>query len=247
VVKRTGRIDMGGHDMTRKWIKYPSVPLETALGPVVAAFTDGGHVAVGTDGAHISDDNPALVFRGRDYLANVHLYAEPGDGREPWSPRRSDRSIVKKRRPYVDAAPTHAKAIEEAIISAVRAYVAANPDVLRMAEAAQANNELVNLEEKRAEAVAALADIDASIATQSARLRAAQALSTERRKIGQRAARLPEVPDDFPVRPLGPNDAAQDRRTDGACGRSWDDAVATSWTPAPAGRCPFEHFHADES
>lgn len=58
---------------------------------------------------------------------------------------------------------------------------------------------------------------------------------------------LPQVPDDFPVRPLGPDDAAQDRRTDGVCGLSWDDAVVTSWTPAPAGRCPFEHFHADEA
>lgn len=160
--------------MTRKWIKYPSVPLETALGPVVAAFTDGGHVAVGTDGAHINDDNPALVFRGQDFLANVHLFAEPGDGREPWSPRRSSSDVsIKKRRPYVDAAPTHAKAIEEAIISAVRAYVAANPDVLRMAEASHANNVLLDLEEKRAETVAALANIDASIATQAGRLRAA--------------------------------------------------------------------------
>jgi hypothetical protein len=34
--------------------------------------------------------------------------------------------------------------------------------------------------------------------------------------------------------------------TCGACGRSWDDAVVTSWTPAPSGRCPFEDDHEDE-
>jgi hypothetical protein len=31
--------------------------------------------------------------------------------------------------------------------------------------------------------------------------------------------------------------------TDGSCGLSWDDAIVTSMTPAPAARCPFEYFH----
>ena len=36
--------------------------------------------------------------------------------------------------------------------------------------------------------------------------------------------------------------------TCGTCGRSWDDAVATSVTPTPSGRCPFEgeHEHGEE-
>jgi hypothetical protein len=34
-----------------------------------------------------------------------------------------------------------------------------------------------------------------------------------------------------------------DIATCGACMRSWDDAVSTSWTPAPSGRCPFEYEH----
>lgn len=29
----------------------------------------------------------------------------------------------------------------------------------------------------------------------------------------------------------------------GTCGRLWDDSQVTSVTPAPAGRCPFEHRH----
>lgn len=28
--------------------------------------------------------------------------------------------------------------------------------------------------------------------------------------------------------------------TCGDCGRSWDDSIATSMTPTPAARCPFE-------
>jgi hypothetical protein len=51
------------------------------------------------------------------------------------------------------------------------------------------------------------------------------------------------IPDDFPVRPLGPGDKAKDKVTCGYCGLSWDDAIPTSWTPTPAARCPFEYFH----
>lgn len=55
-----------------------------------------------------------------------------------------------------------------------------------------------------------------------------------------------DIPADFPVRPLRPDDTARDRVTDNTCGLSWDDAVGTTWTPAPSGRCPFEYFHVGE-
>jgi hypothetical protein len=55
---------------------------------------------------------------------------------------------------------------------------------------------------------------------------------------------LPAVPSDHPVKILADGEPATDRVTCGACGRSWDDAIPTSYTPAPAGRCPFEHWHA---
>lgn len=29
--------------------------------------------------------------------------------------------------------------------------------------------------------------------------------------------------------------------TCGTCGRSWNDAAVSVWTPVPAGRCPFEY------
>jgi hypothetical protein len=29
----------------------------------------------------------------------------------------------------------------------------------------------------------------------------------------------------------------------GTCARAWDDSKSTTLTPAPAGRCPFEHMH----
>lgn len=34
-----------------------------------------------------------------------------------------------------------------------------------------------------------------------------------------------------------------DVMTCGTCGRSWNDAAVSAWTPAPSGRCPFEYDH----
>ncbi|WP_019584158.1 hypothetical protein [Thioalkalivibrio sp. ALE16] len=55
-----------------------------------------------------------------------------------------------------------------------------------------------------------------------------------------------DIPDDFEVRPLQPGDEARDKVTCLSCGLSWDDAVPTGITPAPAARCPFEPFHRGE-
>lgn len=52
-----------------------------------------------------------------------------------------------------------------------------------------------------------------------------------------------DIPADFPVRPLSFGALGGGIATCFACGLSWDDAVVTSLTPAPAGRCPFEQFH----
>lgn len=59
---------------------------------------------------------------------------------------------------------------------------------------------------------------------------------------GVNGSHLP-VPDDWPVKPITDTEPARIRATCGECGRSWDDGVSTSMTPAPAGRCPFEAFH----
>ena len=55
-----------------------------------------------------------------------------------------------------------------------------------------------------------------------------------------------KIPKNYPVKQLKPGQAAQQRATCGTCGRSWDDAIVTSMTPAPAARCPFEAFHVEE-
>lgn len=53
-----------------------------------------------------------------------------------------------------------------------------------------------------------------------------------------------KIPADWPVQPLqGEHPIAARLMTCYTCGNSWDDAVPTSYTPTPSGRCPFENFH----
>lgn len=60
----------------------------------------------------------------------------------------------------------------------------------------------------------------------------------------------PKIPDSFPVAPLlsvQQRAAAVDPVHCETCGHWWDDALPTEYTPAPAGRCPFEQFHDTQS
>lgn len=55
-----------------------------------------------------------------------------------------------------------------------------------------------------------------------------------------------DVPEDHPVQPVtewDPAEVVARATTCGECGLSWDDDVATSMTPVPGGRCPFEEYH----
>lgn len=52
------------------------------------------------------------------------------------------------------------------------------------------------------------------------------------------AINVEDIPADWPVQP-----DADGETTCGYCELSWRDREATSMTPAPAGRCPFEPFH----
>lgn len=60
---------------------------------------------------------------------------------------------------------------------------------------------------------------------------------------GEPITHRPTVPDDFPVKVLKSGEPATAPATCGTCGRTWDDAVPTSYTPAPSARCPFETWH----
>ena len=63
---------------------------------------------------------------------------------------------------------------------------------------------------------------------------------------------MKRIPADFPVRPINRGAvrqiaaAGRDLVTCGVCGRQWNDAIPTAYTPAPGARCPFEAFHSEE-
>lgn len=57
---------------------------------------------------------------------------------------------------------------------------------------------------------------------------------------------MPSVPSGWPVQPIEQDRRVKNLCTCLTCGRSWDDGVSTSITPAPSGRCPFEYFHPTE-
>lgn len=73
------------------------------------------------------------------------------------------------------------------------------------------------------------------------------ALRHAKRMERQAAKVRPEVPRDWPVKEVIPHPDADLSSnglcTCGTCGRMWDDHIATSMTPVPSGRCPFEYFH----
>lgn len=78
--------------------------------------------------------------------------------------------------------------------------------------------------------------------------RVATAIVAEAREVAEEhdadSSPFPGDVDEHGVRVLEDDDLAAARATCGECGRSWDDGIVTSVTPAPSGRCPFEYAHA---
>lgn len=134
------------------WVKYPTVTIDTPLGAVQAAFTEADHVSVTTD-AHVNDDRPTIVYRGRDYLIHLHLYASRGWTQGDYAPS------VKSRDNWSDAPRTYRQAIIDTVSDAVRAYAVSHPEVLRAAEYADAHNDAESLEKEANELAEKLADV----------------------------------------------------------------------------------------
>ncbi len=116
------------------FIQYPVVKVITSLGPISLSFTDGGHVAAHVE-AHSNGNEPTLVYKGTEYLGMIHLW-EAHD----WQEKPGDFSYVSKRKNGQSAPPTHYRALIAAVRDAVIEYLDANPDTLRAAEYANANN-----------------------------------------------------------------------------------------------------------
>jgi hypothetical protein len=63
---------------------------------------------------------------------------------------------------------------------------------------------------------------------------------------GNREMELTPIPNAQPRYDENGNEVV-DIVTCGVCGRSWNDAQVSQWTPVPSARCPFEYEHESES
>lgn len=119
----------------------------TSAGPVEVAFTDSGHAHISVD-AHINDDNPTVVWRGRDLIGSTHVYRELG-----WNPK-DDSSYdphVTYRDNWSDACQT-ARNFFVSVASAAAAHIADNnPRVGLASELRTAENEYAKIEKEIAD------------------------------------------------------------------------------------------------
>jgi hypothetical protein len=228
--------------MTRPFIATPDVEVLTPMGTVRVALTDAGHAHVGPRSGEW------LTWRTSKLHVSVHLFAENDWQPRPYDHRRGSDVYISRDGDRHMASPP--KTAELATVAACRdallRVLADDPDILRRAQYASVNNALGDVEGELNEARATVRDLEGrrrrllkALAKVKSTQDAVLAMSTG-------ILRRQDIPADHPVRPLRVGEPAEDRVTCGTCGLSWDDAVSTSLTPAPSGRCPFEYYHHHE-
>lgn len=153
--------------MTTKWVSFPEikdVPVNHGKGKSVVTgvvricFNGADTVFIETHGAHHNDDNPALKFRDREWLASAHL-TRNDDG--TW--RLTDPTVTYgiSERGVIGYGQHTARTYREAINAALCATVAEHwtEDYARRARYAVAAQELHRAQEERPEAQAKLSAI----------------------------------------------------------------------------------------
>lgn len=180
-------------------------------------------------GAGTEDFDAVFTGIGRSAKEALEDAAEQAAGSEWELPEALDKEI--------EAADADSSEIEEMELDVARAELEALLDALVMGKAQYLSHTLENAE---------IAEEDVEEYAQDAlegHMYYFASIRLSEKPESLAALRPIDIPKDFPVKPLKPGDPAKDKATCGECGLSWDDAVATSYTPAPAARCPFEHFH----
>lgn len=148
------------------WVETPElrVPVgkgkgaSVVSGPARIAFTGAGRAYISTDGAHHNDDNPAITFRGRDWLVDVHAVRSPDgawtehDGRSSWAVKQRGAMGGK------GAPDTFRTAIVSAMLETIADYW--TPEIDQLAAYANAAQSIGRAQEKVAEAARALAEAE---------------------------------------------------------------------------------------
>lgn len=157
----------------RTWLDAPSIAITTKLGPATLILTSGRTVYV--DANKHSGSNPAigLTVRGVRYGVSAHLVKIEGlwvlssDRGNPYTGRADHAG-------WAQASTSARKAIEDAILDAVRTRLA-TPEgeaLLARAEFRSINNDLIRAEEEREKATRAVLAVNERLADLERRLAA---------------------------------------------------------------------------
>lgn len=149
--------------MEIKMDPWPTVNVPTEYGSVQLAFTEAGHVCV--------TDQDSFTYRGTAYRIRVHLYAN-SYANSSWGTRDASVSYntITKVSGGADAPRTYRSAIINALTETVRAFVAENPDILRLAEYTDAEREVRRAMAEAAELAAKLDAVNAELAAARKRM-----------------------------------------------------------------------------
>lgn len=161
------------------WVKTPKLVVtvghgkgkSVVTGRVTISFIGDGIAFVGTDGAHHNDNNPAISFRGTEWLAHEAFTRQPDGTWELTDPRANYGTVQRGLARVGSHTPTtHRAAIVEALAATVAQHW--TPELDRQATYAHAAQRLHGLLPERAEIVATLAELDSRIASLQATLAA---------------------------------------------------------------------------
>lgn len=118
----------------------PNVLLPTEVGNVDVTFTDGTHVyATANTGSHY--DRGDVAYRGKRYHVRLYLTLLES-GRYAENDKQASEFTQVETYPSKAMPPTYRANVVEVIISATRAFITENPDVLVAAERNKLANDL---------------------------------------------------------------------------------------------------------
>ena len=141
--------------MARKWMDSETGELETPLGTMYYAITQGNHVFLAAGG---SEKLPPLVVNRVPYSVSLHLHLQP-DG--AWASRESYDLHMSRKDTFGDASRAAKDKAYEGIRPAWEEFIAGNQALLVDAEGRFLNNEIGKAEEEIEKARDALEKLEA--------------------------------------------------------------------------------------
>jgi hypothetical protein len=156
---------------TRSWLDSPDLTVQTPFGSGKLVFTGGQHIYFDAHVNSGSDPSVGLTVRGVRYGVNAH-FARVGAGWKIEALQSGRDQLYVSRADWTrrdtPVSPSARAAIRAAVEGAVNAAAQAHPNLVAAGEQRHANNALLDLEAKLAEAEAEVARLRGEIAKHNA-------------------------------------------------------------------------------